>query len=292
MTTEPSVPFPIPRDSDGEALFRPKLSCVLYTDYAPGPQRARRAFDLYDRLFGGFIRCYQPTSWMGPAFEWDAAARGGFPARLALLQQGVDWGYALADDPSDAGHLFMFHGYKPATETGKASFFRFEWPRETDPGLIESFVLALAESVPFLSGTAGFIIKPKAFEPDAYDAMYGIARRYWGAEAWNLDVTVNHMLAGYKCPSWLTLIGERLLVRLGRALPDGAHELASSCQHGTVYKARPAPEWLDHHRTDAFDGERAIAAALSPLQVTHHEPFGGPAWTPEATMEWLRRFAP
>lgn len=285
-------PF-LERDSDGNALVQLKLSLVLYLDYAPGPKRARRVYDAYMGQFGKHVKVYQSTSWPGPPDEWNDTARKLFEDQLLpAIQRRNDWGYVFTDAKRIGNHLFMFHGYRPVTEAGRASFFRFEWPWDTDPDEIQSLAVRLADTVPFLSGTGGYIISANPSEPAAYDRMFALCRRYWGLEAWDLDVTTRHVLHGYKCTSWLTLIGSRLLAREFASEPDfeAAAKLATNCSQGIVFRSRNVPAFIDRNRRESCDDEQILAVALEPLQITEHDDFSGPLWEGR-TLEWLRRFS-
>ncbi len=172
---------------------------MLYLDYAPGPKRARRIHDLYMAHYGTHIRWFQSTGSPGPQQPWNANARATFETSLLpQIQQKADWGYGFADGKTIDYHLFMFHGYRPASQPNKASFFRFEWPWNTPKSEIFDFASCAADEVPFLSGTAGYILSAKPFNIDAYNRMFALCMRYWGIEAWNLDETVNHVRNGYK----------------------------------------------------------------------------------------------
>ena len=45
-----------PVTDEAEPLYELKFGLVLYTDYPPGPVRARLVFDLYERWFGQRLR--------------------------------------------------------------------------------------------------------------------------------------------------------------------------------------------------------------------------------------------
>ena len=290
-------PFLLPDPEDpSRPLCQLKLSLVFYLDYPPGPNRARRVYDLYMARFGSFIREYKPTGgqWsMGPALPWDRATRADFEtSELPTIQKIDRWGYGFASGAKVDSHLFMFHGYKPASEPGKASFFRFEWPWDTSHEVILAFATEVASTVPFLSGTGGYILQARPYHTAAYDYVYAKARRYWGLEAWNLDVTVKYVLEGYKCPSWLTLLGHKLLEKRGlSSIPKelGAYKVVAS--HGTILRSREAPDIIDRNYGAAFPGEQAIAGALASVQIQDHAPFGGKRWDDANTLWWLRRFA-
>ncbi len=226
-----------------------------------------------------------PLEWNGHA-KYEIEATG-----FSELQKHAVWGYAFTDGKQEDCHLFMLHGYKPVTESGKASFFRFEWPWDTPHEEIFAFANEIAGAVPFLSGTGGYILQSRPLDLAAYDYVFAQARRYWGLEAWNLDLSVQYLLEGYKCPSWLTLIGNRLLEKLGRPPRFGdLAPLQTATAHGYVFRSRDLPDVIDRNYNAPYPGEQAIARALAPLQVKKHAPFGGTRWDEQNTGEWLRRF--
>ena len=279
-------------DDAGRPSYQLKLSLVFYLDYAPGPKRARRVFDLYMHRFGSRIRIFKSTSSLGPAADWSVNTEEEFHSTyLPSLQKYNDWGYVFSDGNLYDNHLFMFHGYRPFSEPEKASFFRFEWPWNWDTKAISEFAEQIADTIPFLSGTGGYIISVRPFDRFAYDRMYALCRRYWGIEAWNLDLTVDFVRQGYKSPSWLTLIGFRLLEQ-SRPLPrfgDAHAGYGVSKSHGLVLRSRAEPAFIDQNRGEPCVGEKEIALALLPLQITKHSDFGGRRWDGK-TMDWLYRF--
>jgi len=292
QTVSDRNPF-IELDENGKPIYQLKLSLVFYLDYPPGPKRARQIYDQYFARFGRHIRYFQSTSWLGPPQEWNSSTQVQFERQnIEDLQHHDDWGYGFSDGRSVDNNLFMFHGYKPVSEAGKASFFRFEWPWNWDTNEIVAFARSVADSVPFLSGTGGYIINPHPFDNYAYARMYALCRRYWGLEAWDLDLTVNFVASGYKCPNWLTLIGNNLCEQHPERAAglDAIRGYADPRSHGVIFQSRIRPEFIDRNRAHSYDGEAAIATALLPLQISYHEDFGGPAWEGK-TMDWLYRFS-
>jgi hypothetical protein len=281
-------------DDDGRPLCQLKLSLILYLDYAPGPKRARRVLDLYMQRFGDRIRYYKATSDAGPYRLYDESGhRLVIQELIPSLQVANCWGLAFSDGRDVDGNLFMFHGYRPVSEPGRASFFRFEWPCATSTELIIRFVAEVASSIPFLSGSAGYIFSHKPASNFAADRMFSVCQRFWGVEAWDLDLTVRFLLSAYKCPSWLTLIGRRLIERRPDAQVDWARiesRLVFDGEYGRVLRSRPTPELIDRNRAEAYLGEREVALALLPLQLPSHDDFGGTRWSGR-TMEWLYRFS-
>ena len=122
--------------------------------------------------------------------------------------------------------------------------------------------------------------------------MFALARRYWGIEAHNLDVSVNYLLNGYKCVNWLTIVGDELR-QSGPAVVQTAREVAFAYHdtpYATLLQTQAAPEFGDRHRRETLVRYQALAGALLPLQITDHGPFGGDLWDEENTMRYIRRF--
>jgi hypothetical protein len=280
-----------PVTDEPEPAYELKFGLVLYTDYPPGPVRARAVFDLYGRWFGERIKRWTSTA-PGEAelIPWESHSRALFEDKLLPdLRKGIHWGYGFDDGQEFDGWLFMFHGYRPASEPGRAGFFRFEFPWHVDQASVKAFAVELVDTVPFVSGFAGYMFKPAVDEPDSYDTMYALCRRYWGIEAWNLDVSVCHLREAYLSVNWLTLIGSAL----GRRAP-GALEAARAravavrdAANGTVLLASDHAVLGDRNAGERMDGYHAIGEALL---LTSFESFGGRRWTDENSLAWVQRF--
>ena len=172
-----------------EPLYEFKFGLVFYTNYPPGPKRAGAVFDLYDVRFPGRIRRYLPTVPGLIPRNWTPGVARAFRVQmLPDLRKGPVWGYGFDDGQPEDEHLFMFHGFRPVTEKGMASFYRFEFPWNVDQGEVRQFAAAVGALVPFENGFGGFFLKPAIDRDAGYDAMYAICQRFWGVEAWNLNV--------------------------------------------------------------------------------------------------------
>jgi hypothetical protein len=283
-----------PVTDEVEPMHELKFGLVLYTDYPPGPVRARIVFDLYQQWFGDTIRRWTSTA-PGEVdlVQWDGRTRALFEnSLLPGLRKGIHWGYAFDDGQEFDSWLFMFHGYRPASEPGRASFYRFEFPWHVDQDAVRRFAAALADAVPFSSGFAGYFFKPAVDEVDSYDTMFAVCQRYWGIEAWNLDVSVCHLREAYLSVNWLTLIGSALGAREPAAL-QAARSRAVAVHdgvHGTVLQAVDRATLGDRNAGEDLGGHVAIAQALKPLQVTGFESFGGRRWSDDNSLAWVQRF--
>jgi hypothetical protein len=277
-----------------EPAYELKFGLILYTDYPPGPIRAQRVFDLYFARFGDKIRRWTSTATgEEELLPWDGASRHLFEKRLIpQLRKSIHWGYAFDDGTEFDTWMFMFHGYRPASEPGRASFFRFEFPWNVEQQLVKNFAVELINAVPFTSGFAGYFFKPAIDEPDSYDKMYAVCQRFWGIEAWNLDVSVCYLRNAYLCVNWLTLIGAEFRLQMPGVLAEAERRAVDSvaAEYGTIFQASDSAILGDRNAGEAMDGYFALAQALMPIQVTTFESFGGRAWNDENSLEWVRRF--
>ena len=114
--------------------------------------------------------------------EWP----GHFGFKCFLISvRGRSGGYGFDDGQPEDEHLFMFHGFRPVTEKGMASFYRFEFPWNVDQGEVRQFAAAVGALVPFENGFGGFFLKPAIDRDAGYDAMYAICQRFW---AWRRGI--------------------------------------------------------------------------------------------------------
>jgi hypothetical protein len=250
-------------------------------------------FELYDIRFPGRIRRYVPTVPGSIPRKWTPQVAQQFRAQmLPDLRKGPVWGYGFDDGQPEDEYLFMFHGFRPVTEKGMASFFRFEFPWNVDQGEVRQFAADVASLVPFENGFAGFFLKPAIDRDASYDAMYAICQRFWGVEAWNLNVAAEYVLDGFAGVNWLTLIGESLRSRAPEAVEEGKRAAVAfyETQNGIILQAAPQAQLGDRNRQESMPGYASIAQALEPLQVTTFGSFGGEKWDEENSLSWLRRF--
>ncbi|HYK90335.1 MAG TPA: type VI immunity family protein, partial [Acidobacteriota bacterium] len=197
------------------------------------------------------------------------------------------------DQPNDA-RTFMFHGFRPATEPGMASIFRFDFEWDFDPEELRSFTALVLQAVECICGIGGYVLSPDEGENagQASDQMYAWAHRYWGAEAQDLEASPAGASNGLPCVNWLTVIGPNLRTR-DPAACNQAKEVAHSWFEAgghTVIQAEERPRLIDRNRREPLGNYVPVAEALLPLQVTHHPPFIGDSWDEDNTMRYLRRF--
>jgi len=298
MTDNPLVAH-VSGDPGDTPLAELKQHVLLFVEGPPGPKTLQAIFALYVAHFGDCFRFYHPTAFgFGPR-PWSSDMRAHFEAsELLQLRRRRIWGYTWADGRGPSSRNLTVHGYRPFSEAPRTSFVRAEFAWDEDSEAIRSFCADLLDRVACISGTCGYVFQgqPRAgLARASFDAVYAWARRYWGVEAQDLDVTVMHMRDGYKCVNWLTIIGESLAERAPDALAA-----AQSAAHGfevrtggVILQAAPGPRLGDRHRGEDLDGYVAIAEALRPLQVATHGSFGdgcSSKWDQDETLAWLRRF--
>lgn len=290
-------PFVAPRvrgdGADAEPLYEFKFGLVFYTAYPPGPKRAGAVFDLYEGRYSDRIRRIVPTIPGSIPDKWTPAVAREFRTRLLpALRQGSVWGYGFDDGRDEDAYLFMFHGFRPVTEEGVASFFRFEFPWNVNQSEVREFAADVASLVPFENGFGGYFLKPSFTRSASYDAMYAICQRFWGVEAWNLEVAAGYVLDGFAGVNWLTLIGESLRSRAPEAVEESKRAAVAFYEtpHGIILQAAPHAQLGDRNRREPMPGYVAIAKALEPLQVSTFGSFGGEKWDEDNSLAWLRRF--
>lgn len=177
---------------------------------------------------------------------------------------------------------------------GLFSFVRILVPLQTDPAVLVRAACTLAENVEFLSGHGGLVF---TYDPwlkiDAMDYVYAKARRFWGIDVEDLNVTVPLTRRGIKGVSWLTLLGKQFATP---ALAEHWHGLADVvCQHyrhGFVFIAGAEPTVGDRHRPDGTLGPLfALGRALGPVYLGAHPDFTGERFIQHGnTLGWIRRF--
>src|SRR5262249_53898878 len=139
LCSDPAVDLP---------LAELKQHLLLFVESPPGPKTARAVYELYFRTFGDRFRSYASTSAGRLLRPWSPGARRDFESHeLTNLRQHEDWGYVFADDQKVDSWLFMFHGYRPFSEAGKASFYRFEFDWQVPSARLLEFALQVLKRI-------------------------------------------------------------------------------------------------------------------------------------------------
>ncbi len=276
-------------------LLELKTRLVLYTDHPPGPITSRRIYDLYMARFETDIAGYRSTSYGSEAIDWTPATRARFEAvELPNLRRQRDWGYLFGSDPAHSARFFLFHGSRPATEAGRASLFRFDFEWDFDLATLRQFTAEVLEGIECVCGTAGYVLCPDEgdYAAPAHDLMFAWSMRYWGAEAQDLDASVEYALTGFPGVSWLTIIGPGLIQQNANAMVQAkavAHTWFESGGH-TVIQAEERPRLIDRNRQESLGNYPVVAKALLPFQAKAPVPLVGDHWDEDNTKGYLRRF--
>lgn len=275
-----------------EPVIELKQTLILYLDHPPSPREAEAVYRTWMDVCGERVRFYRSTVANSSLRVWDAGAQRRFETEeLQRLRQREHWGYVFWDGRPVDSWLFMFHGYRPSSEPGRASFFRFEFDWKVDPSLVLRLAIEALNTVDFVWGFAGYVLQGDQSDKH-FDRMYALAQRYWGVEAHSLDVTVQHALTGYKCVNWLTLIGDELRRQhpeaVERASAEATHSIRGTA--GVLLQAGNSAQLGDRNRAEHLSVHTAIARYLRPLQMSEHAPFGGSRWDEVNTMDYIHRF--
>lgn len=183
-------------------------------------------------------------------------------------------------------------------DSGLHAYARILVPLDVDISVLRRAALAIAERVGLSSGHGGpvFVYHPWHKEP-ALDAVYALARRYWGIDVEDLNRTLELMHDAIKGVNWLTLVGHRFRERPDVA--DGLQGLATvpdidiaQLAEATVLTAGSVPLAGDRHRPNGrLDAYIAIAHALRPLFPDAVADFTSPRFVEHGnTLGWVRRF--
>jgi hypothetical protein len=129
----------------------------------------------------------------------------------------------------------------------------------------------------------------------AFNQICAWARRYWGFDVEHLNSTIRLMQAGIKAVSWLTLVGDTFLSRLGGS--DTVDRLnrsgisATRGHHGFTVTAGPVPDILDQNRpSQRISSYSQIATVLSPVFLPEFPGLPGRFMLESNSSKWFRRF--
>jgi hypothetical protein len=206
------------------------------------------------------------------------------------------WDGRTIDDPAGSWSLNCQRIHQ--RETGLFAFARFLMPLDTNVNLLRALAAEIADAIGLYSGHAGptFAYDPWMKGP-AFDHVYARARRFWGMDVEDLNVTLPLTHDGIKGVNWLTLVGrsfaERPEVAAGLADPGRlAGVTVENRANAVVLVAGPAPAAGDQHRPDrSLDPYYAAADVLKPLFFEAHPDFTGDKFGENAnTIGWVRRF--
>ena len=293
---DPTVRWSSDPDDPG-TIAEIKTRIVLYLDAPPGPGTAGRIYELYMRRYGGLITQFRSTAYGSIADRWTPRTRDDFERnRLPKLRSSADWGYMFGNDDLQGAPVFLFHGSRPASEPGRASIVRCDFGRDFDPLELRDFVQTLLDEIECVCGTAGYVVaqgEAQGASDVAPAAVYALAMRFWGAEAQDLEASIECAKDGFPCINWTTIVGRRLLNRSPAAVA-AARAVAHECKlvNGHLFVcAEPRPRLIDRNRREPLGNYSQVANALLPFQAKAHPSFDGDPWDEDLTHRYLHRFS-
>jgi hypothetical protein len=296
MIANPIVRMSEDPDDPGSVLEL-KTRLVLYLEEPPDPGAVRRVYDLYMGRYGKDISHYRSTALGAIPDEWTASSRHRFEQNeLPTLYEHLRWGYMFGADRLTDARLFLFHGSRPASEEGRASILRFDFEWDFPPEELRQLTGLVLQQFECVCATAGYVLThgeaDAGHEIEAQVMMFAAAMRYWGAEAQDLDATLDRAVDGFPCIGWLTVIGPRLHSRHPDAVEKGrAAAYASFDVNGhAIIQAEERPRLIDRNRRESLGNYPLVAEALLPLQLEDHPPFSDDPWDEDLTYRYLHRF--
>ena len=177
-----------------------------------------------------------------------------------------------------------------------ASFVRMCFPLDTDIEAIATIAETLADSVSFLSGHGGLALLYDG--PNKYNSFtqhYALARRWWGLDLEDLNLTLPWMNTAIKGAQWLTLLGHQLVHDL--SLEPELNRLSpgvtvTSRREGVVIRAGQQPIDGDQHRSvPGLDDYIEVATMLQRYTVDPPDEFIGDGFLANGnTQGWFHRF--
>jgi hypothetical protein len=284
-----------PDSEESPPLLELKSRLILYLESPIDSESARRIYDLYMPRYGLRIAQYRSTAYGDVPEDWTAASRSRFEqAQLPRLYEQADWGYWFEEARWTDSRVFLFHGYRPASEPNRASIVRFDFEWDFDPEELNAFTRRVLEVVECVGGTAGYVLNPAEgdYASDAYILMFAWAMRYWGVEAQDLDAYSHVALNGFPCIAWSTVIGASLLARNPDSVDRARTVAYASFEAGphVIIRAEERPRLIDRNRRETLGNYPAVAEALLPLQSADPIEFDGDMWDEDNTRRYLRRF--
>ncbi len=207
------------------------------------------------------------------------------------------WDHVSLDDPRGSWSFSCHRVHR--RDSGLHSAVRVLVPLETDVGVLVALARNIVDNVEIISGHGGLTF---AYDPwqriAAFDHIYAQAKRYWGIDIENLNLTVPVSNSGIKTVSWLTLFGEGL-----SAVDASWTKLVRSCaslgsidivrgRRGYLMRVGSEPNAEDMNRPETVnDAYFEASRLLEPLFLREHPRFSGRLFFENAnTIEWIHRF--
>lgn len=182
--------------------------------------------------------------------------------------------------------------------SGLHAFVRFLIPLSADYQILLGLANSITNNVKLYSGHGGLVFAYNPwFKETALDHIYAQAKRFWGVDVEDLNVTLPLMKKGIKGINWITILGrclfsgndiETVLACLSKIkeVKVGQH------QYGNVLMVGLHPVAGDQNWPDrTLDPYFAVAKKIETLFLTYHPDFSGELFINNGnTMGWIRRF--
>jgi hypothetical protein len=203
-------------------------------------------------------------------------------------------------------HLQIWDGLEQASthftcgrvevDEGFASFVRMCFPLDTDLEAVVDIAETLADSVDFISGHGGLALLYDGWNKyDSFTQHYALARRWWGLDLEDLNLTLPWMNTALKGAQWLTLVGHQFVNDFGLEPEFGRFSSGVRVQSkakGVVIRAGQEPIQGDQHTsTPGLDAYIEVATALQHCTVDPPDEFTGDGFMNNGnTQGWFHRF--
>lgn len=197
------------------------------------------------------------------------------------------WDGASPDDPG-CTWSFEISGLR-LKPSGLHVFVRLLLPLDSEPSLIATTAMRIANLVPFTSGHGGFVF---GFDPrcvgDAFTKVRHLSKRYWGVDIENLNLTLPLMKEGLKPPCWLYMLGKQF-EHLDMCPLTALGALVGASINGQVCILSEEPSLLDRNRQEGpLESYLKLSEILAPYLIFDAGAF--PSFDVDQTNSWMTRF--
>ena len=197
--------------------------------------------------------------------------------------------------PQKANADFCFEAFlstKPTRVNYLTMRFPSEWAEDGGDALAE-FILELANSVSFDSGYAGAALhwSVDAEMGDVRKDVLGLAFRHPGFDLQNFGMAVYNLGDDIWGAQWMTLLGPKVLQRVGgkHAVVAAVPEFSvQETPNGVVIRSPLPPRGGDTNRGDGVEELRPLAQFLEPVTTSTDE--SKFFWDRSDAERWYRRF--
>lgn len=295
---------------DGAVVSQVVIDLTLYLE-RPTVDDFNRVLDIYRRSCPADRISVYAT---GEAGGWDSVddpllTRQGYLARgrgeswpfCAVVRSRIadrrPFEFQLWDGKETDSYSLNFRCVRERHGAPSHAFVRFMFPLSIDCRLLQALAERCADVLPIRSGHGGLCLSYRAWDKErGFTLAYARARRWWGLDIEDLNLTLPLMTDRIKGAQWLTVLGGRFAGR-----PDVAAKLERSSspvvevsrrRNAAVIVAGPHPVVGDQHQADpGLAPYEAVARMVQPVTLERHPDFGGEHFPEHGnTIGWLHRF--